>query len=359
MREKTKRDLYEVLGIAKSSSQEEIKKAYRAKAMEFHPDRNPGDGDAEDLFKEASEAYEALGDPQKRELYDTYGFAGLKGTDFRPFTSADDIFSSFGDIFGDLFGFGRARQAWQRGADLRYTMEVTFEEAALGVKKTIDFERPDICPACSGSRAEPGTSPEVCGRCGGRGQTMQSHGFLHINRTCPDCGGEGKTIASPCTECRGQGQVRKEHSVEAEVPAGVEDGMALRLRGEGMPSGSGGPAGDLLVAISVMEHDIFQRRGADLFMVLPLSIVQAALGDTVEIPTLEGSSEINVAPGTQPGTVLSLDGGGIRIGRQQGDLHAQVKVNIPTKLTAEQKEILRSYGATEGPLPKEKKWWQF
>lgn len=359
VQEKTKRDFYEVLGVARNASQEEIKKAYRAKAMEYHPDRNQGDREAEELFKEASEAYEALGDPQKRELYDTYGFAGLKGTDFRPFTSFDDIFSSFGDIFGDLFGFGRVRQAWHRGADLRYMMNLTFEEAAKGVRKTIELDKPALCEACRGSRAEPGTEPEVCRRCNGRGQILRAQGFLHISTTCTDCGGEGKVISTPCRECRGEGQVRKTHTIEVDIPAGVEDDTVLRLRGEGLPGTSGGPPGDLLIGISVEEHDLFQRRGADLFMVLPISFVQACLGDTVEVPTLDGIKELKVPPGVQPGTILRLEDGGIRIGRKQGDLHAQVTVKIPTRLSAEQKEMLRNYAATEGSLPKEKKWWHF
>ena len=359
VREKTKRDFYEVLEVPRDASQEEIKKAYRAKALQYHPDRNQGDGEAEELFKEASEAYEALGDPQKRELYDTYGFAGLKGTDFRPFTSFDDIFSSFGDIFGDLFGFSRVRQAWHRGADLRYMMELTFEEAAKGAKKTIELEKPALCPACGGSRAEPGTEAEVCGRCKGRGQVLRTQGFLHIRTTCTDCGGEGKVISRPCRECRGEGQVRRKHTIEVDIPAGVEDGTVLRLRSEGLPGTSGGPPGDLLIGISVEEHTLFQRRGADLFMLLPVSFVQACLGDTVEVPTLDGINELKVPPGTQPGAILRLHGGGITIGRQQGDLHAQVTVKIPARLSAEQKEILRNYAATEGPLPKEKKWWHF
>jgi molecular chaperone DnaJ len=357
--EKTKRDYYDVLGVSRTSSQEEIKKVYRSLAMKFHPDRNPGDAEAEEAFKEAAEAYEALGDPQKRELYDTYGFAGLKGTDFRPFTSFDDIFSSFGDVFGDLFGFGRARQAWQRGADLRYMMELTFEEAARGVKKEIEVEKPAVCPSCMGSRAEKGTEPEVCTQCRGQGQVLRKHGFLHISTTCPSCGGDGKIIRTPCQECKGAGQIRRKNDLDVEIPAGVEENAVLRMRGEGMPSPSGGPSGDLLIGIHVAEHELFQRRGADLFMVLPISFVQAALGDLVTIPTLDGEKELKVPAGTQPGAVLSVSGAGIRIGRQHGDLHAQVDVKIPTKMTADQKKILREYAATEGTEPHEKKWWSF
>jgi molecular chaperone DnaJ len=359
VQEQTKRDFYEVLGVARDASPEEIKKAYRTKAMEFHPDRNPGDREAEEAFKEAAEAYEALGDPNKRQLYDTYGFAGLKGTDFRSYSSFEDIFSSFGDIFGDLFGFGRTRQAWHRGADARYMMELTFEEAARGVSKSVDINRPKVCPECRGSRSEPGKDPETCTRCGGRGQVLRNHGFLHISTSCPSCDGEGKIISHPCRTCDGQGQVVEKHSVDVDIPAGVEENSVLRVRGEGMPSPSGGPPGDLLIGIHVAEHELFQRRGPDLFMVLPLSFVQAALGDRIEIPTLDEPKEMKVPAGTQPGAVLTIEGGGIRIGGTRGDLHAQVDVKIPTKLNAEQKELLRQYAATEGMHPKERKWWNF
>jgi molecular chaperone DnaJ len=355
----TKRDLYAVLGVSRDASHEEIKKAYRALALQHHPDRNRGDKEAEEAFKEAAEAYEALGDPQKRELYDTYGFAGLKGTDYRPFTSFDDIFSSFGDIFGDLFGFGRMKQAWSRGADLRYRMELTFEEAAKGVNKKIDLEHPALCPDCRGSRSEPGSEPEDCTRCGGKGQVLRNHGFVHISTTCPACGGEGKIVTKPCRKCEGQGQVLDQRELEVNVPAGVESDSVLRMRGEGMASPSGGQSGDLLIVVQVQEHEIFQRRGADLFMVLPVSIVQASLGESIEIPTLDGIKDLKVPAGTQPGTILRLDGGGIRVGRHQGDLHAQVSVKIPTGLNHEQKDILKAFAATEGPVPKEKKWWKF
>ncbi len=357
MRERTKNDFYEVLGIPRTATPEEVKKAYRARALQYHPDRNPGDKEAEKLFKEASEAYEALGDPQKRELYDTYGFAGLRGTDFHPFTSSEDIFSSFGDIFGDLFGFGRMRQAWHRGSDLRYVLELTFVEAAKGVKKTIEIERPVVCPSCQGSRAEPGTEVEACRQCGGRGQVIRSHGFLNISSTCPLCRGEGQVIPERCRKCRGAGQVKEKRPLEVEIPAGVEEESVLRLRDEGMPSMGGGPTGDLLIVITVKEHEFFQRRGLDLYLSYPISIVQAALGDTVAIPSLDGDRELTIPPGTQPKTILQIKGGGIRAGRQRGNLLAQVEVKVPTRLSAEQKEILRAFAATERKSAKEKKWW--
>lgn len=359
LKEQTKRDFYEVLGVARDASAEDIKKAYRSKAMQFHPDRNPGDGEAEDAFKEAAEAYEALSDPNKRQLYDTYGFDGLKGTDFRSYSNFEDIFSSFGDIFGDLFGFGRARQAWHRGADARYMMELSFEEAARGVSKTVEMNRPRLCPECSGSRSEPGKKPEACERCGGRGQVLRDHGFLHISTSCPSCGGEGKIIAHPCKNCDGEGQVVEQHSVDVDIPGGVEENSVLRVRGEGMPSPSGGPSGDLLIGIHVAEHELFQRQGRDLYMALPVSFVQAALGDTIEVPTLDETKEMKVPAGTQHGTVLSIPGGGITIGNARGDLHTQVNVKIPSKLSSEQKELLRQFAATEGMEPKEKKWWNF
>lgn len=359
MRQSTKRDFYEVLGVPRSASQEEIKKAYRAKALQYHPDRNPGDKKAENSFKEASEAYEVLSDPHKREVYDTYGFAGLKGTDFRHFTSFEDIFSSFSDIFGDLFGFGRVRQAWNRGSDLRYHLELTFLEAAKGVKKSIDIERPAICPACGGSRAEPGAGIDACRKCGGRGQILRSHGFLTISTTCPACRGEGEVIVKPCRRCRGKGQVKETRLLEVEIPAGVEEGSLLRYRGEGLPSPSGGPPGDLLLQILVQEHEFFQRQGLDLLLNYPVSFVQASLGDKVEIPTLDGTRELTIPTGTQPQTILRVKGGGIQVGRQQGDLFVQVVVKIPTRLTSAQKETLRKFAASENISPKGKKWWNF
>jgi molecular chaperone DnaJ len=352
-----KKDFYEVLGVSREADAPEIKKAYRARAMQHHPDRNPGDKQAEALFKECAEAYEVLCDPEKRELYDRYGMAGLKGTDFRHYSSPEDVFGAFGDIFGDLFGFGRAREAWHRGSDLRYQLDLEFVEAARGAKKTIDLERPAVCSGCRGSGAETEADIEVCGTCRGQGQVLRQRGFLTISTTCSSCRGEGRVVRKPCKACKGRGQVREKKSVEVAVPAGVEEGNVLRLRGEGMPSPTGGPQGDLLIVLRVLEHPVFRRHGIDLLLVLPVSFVQAALGDTVAVPTLDGEEELRIPPGTQPQSLLRLEGMGIAAGRQTGDLIVQVDVKIPTKLSAEQKELLRSFAATEGVAPKEKKWW--
>jgi molecular chaperone DnaJ len=353
-----KRDFYEVLGIARDVGADEIKKAYRTKAMQHHPDRNPGDKQAEGLFKECAEAYEVLCDPEKRQLYDRYGMAGLKGTDFRHYSSAEDVFGAFGDIFGDLFGFGRAREAWHRGSDLRYQLELEFVEAARGAKKQVDLERPVLCPSCQGSCADSPADVEVCATCRGQGQVLRQRGFLTISTACSACRGEGRVIRKPCRNCKGRGQVREKKTVEVSIPAGVEEGNVLRLRGEGLPSPTpGGQPGDLLIVLRVFEHPLFQRHGLDLVLAFPVSFVQAALGDTLTVPTLDGEEELKLPAGTQPQAVLRLEGQGVRAGRQVGDLLVQVDVRIPTKLTAEQREILRSFAAIEGAAPKGKKWW--
>ncbi len=353
-----KKDFYEVLGVPREADAAEIKKAYRAKAMQHHPDRNPGDKEAEAAFKLCAEAYEVLCDPEKRELYDRYGMAGLKGTDFRHYASPEDVFGAFGDIFGDLFGFGRMRQAWHRGSDLRYQLELEFVEACRGVQKLIDIERPAPCPNCHGSCAESEADVEVCGTCRGQGQVLRQRGFLTISTACSACRGEGRVIRRPCKTCKGRGQVKEKKTVEVAVPAGVEEGNVLRLRGEGLPSpAAGGPSGDLLIVLRVLEHPVFRRHGLDLVIGLPVSFVQAALGDTLAVPTLDGEEDLKIPPGTQPQTLLRLEGRGVRAGRQTGDLLVQVDVKIPTKLSAEQKELLRSFAATEGASPREKKWW--
>jgi molecular chaperone DnaJ len=353
-----KKDFYEVLGISRQADGAEIKKAYRAKAMQYHPDRNPGDKESESLFKECAEAYEVLCDPQKRELYDRHGLAGLKGTDFRHYSSPEDVFGAFGDIFGDLFGFGSARQAWHRGSDLRYQVDLEFVEAARGVKKEIELERPAECPRCAGSGADTPEDVETCSTCRGQGQVLRQRGPFTMSTACPACRGEGRVIKKPCKGCQGQGQVREKKPGEVAIPAGVEEGNVLRVRGEGLPSPSpGGQPGDLLIVLRVLEHPVFQRHGLDLVIAFPVSFVQAALGDTLAVPTLDGEEELKLPAGTQPQALLRLEGQGIKAGRRTGDLIVQVDVKIPTKLSAEQKEILRSYAATEGVSPKGKKWW--
>lgn len=353
-----KKDFYEVLGVPREADAAEIKKAYRAKALQHHPDRNPGDKDAEALFKECAEAYEVLCDGDKRALYDRYGMAGLKGTDFRHYSSPEDVFGAFGDIFGDLFGFGRARQAWHRGSDLRYQIDLEFVEAARGVTKQVELERPGACPQCGGTGANSPEDVEVCPTCHGQGQVLRQRGFLTLSSPCGTCRGEGRVIRKVCKSCKGRGQVREKRTVEVAVPAGVEEGNVLRLRGEGMPSPTpGGPPGDLLIVLRVLEHPIFRRHGLDLVIAMPVSFVQAALGDVLTVPTLDGEEELKIPAGTQPQSVLRLEGQGIKAGREVGDLLVQVDVKIPTRLSSEQKEILRSFAATEGAAPKEKKWW--
>lgn len=351
-------DLYAVLGVARDASPEEIKKAYRAKALQHHPDRNPGDKEAESQFKSCAEAYEVLCDPEKRSLYDRFGMAGLRGTDFHRYTNFEEIFSSFGDIFGDLFGFGRMRQAWHRGSDLRYHLELEFVEAALGTAKTVEIERPAICGRCGGTGADSEADIAVCEDCRGEGQVLRQRGFLTIAVPCGACRGEGRVIRKPCRGCKGRGQTRETRRLEVQVPAGVEGGNVLRLRGEGLPSPSGGPPGDLLVVLGVREHELFRRSGLDLVLTLPVSFVQAALGDRVDVPTLGEEAELDIPAGTQPGAVLRLEGLGIAAGAHRGDLLVQLEVRIPRKLSSEQKELLRSFAATEGSAPKEKKWWQ-
>jgi molecular chaperone DnaJ len=354
-----KKDFYEVLGVARDCAPEELKKAYRAKALQHHPDRNPGDKEAEALFKECAEAYEALSDPEKRGLYDRFGEAGLKGTDFHRYASSEDVFSSFGDILGDLFGFNRARAAWHRGSDLRYQLDLEFVEAAKGVTRSIELERPALCSRCNGSGADSEEDVEVCTACNGQGQVLRQRGFLTIQTACPACEGEGRVVKKACRTCKGRGQVKEKKAVEVQIPAGVEEGNVLRLRGEGMPSPEpGGPPGDLLIVLRVKEHPVFRRHGLDLVLALPVSFVQAALGDTVEVPTLDGEEELRIPAGTQPQTLLRLPDHGIAAGRRRGDLLVQVDVKIPQKLSAEQKELLRAFAATEGGAPKEKKWWK-
>jgi molecular chaperone DnaJ len=353
-----KRDFYEVLGVARDADGAEIKKAYRAKAMQHHPDRNPGDKQAETLFKECAEAYEVLCDTEKRALYDRYGMAGLKGTDFRHYSSPEDVFGAFGDIFGDLFGFGSARQAWHRGSDLRYQIELEFVEAARGVKRQIELERPSLCAGCQGSGAASPEDVSTCTTCNGQGQVLRQRGFLTMSTACPTCRGEGRLVKKPCPACKGQGQVLQKKTVEVAIPAGVEEGNVLRVRGEGMPSpNAGGQPGDLLIVLRVLEHPVFQRHGLDLVLAFPVSFAQAALGDTLTVPTLDGEEELKLPAGTQPQALLRLEGQGIKAGRRAGDLLVQIDVKIPTKLSAEQREILRSYAATEGVSPKGKKWW--
>ena len=356
-----KRDYYEILGVQRDASDNDLKSAYRKLALKFHPDRNPGDTNAEDQFKEAAEAYEVLRDPQKRGLYDQYGHAGLEGTGFSGFGGFEDIFSSFGDIFEDFFGFGGRRRSStraRRGSDLRYDLTLDFMEAAFGTETEIKIEKLETCPTCDGNRCEPGTSPESCRQCGGMGQVTRNQGFFTVRSTCPVCRGEGQAIPHPCAGCRGSGQVAVAKKVSVKIPGGVDNGSRLRLTGEGEPGRQGGPHGDLYVFIYVEEHGFFQRRDNDIICTVPISFVQAALGDKITVPTLNGDKKLQIPKGTQPGDVLYFKGEGIpslRTGRN-GDQIIQVDIKTPTHLSKKQETLLREFAELEsGKLSKKLK----
>ena len=347
-----KRDYYEVLEVSRQAQPDEIKKAYRKMALKYHPDRNPGDKEAEDLFKEAAEAYEVLMDPQKRQVYDMYGHEGLQNTGFSGFRGFEDIFSSFGDIFEEFFSFGgspRSRAAARQGNDLGYELSLKFEEAIFGVEKEIEIETLAMCEDCGGSGAEPGTSESVCPLCRGRGQVVQSQGFFRISTTCSRCQGSGKVIGSPCKTCQGQGRVKASKRVQVKVPAGVDTGMRLRLRGEGEEGYRGGPPGDLYVMIRAEAHEHFERHGDDLVGKVPVSFVQAVLGDKVEVETLEGVKGVKIRPGTQPGELIRFPGEGIpRLkGFGRGDLILEVEVRIPTRISPHQEALLKEFSESE------------
>lgn len=347
----SKRDYYEILGANKTASEEELKKNYRKIAMQCHPDKNPGNKEAEEKFKEAAEAYEVLSDKQKREIYDQYGHAGLSNAGFQGFSGFDDVFSSFGDIFEDVFGFGRGRgrartrQAARPGADLRYDLKISFMDAAFGKNTNIELEKLYTCHECHGTGAAPGTSPSTCPTCQGRGQVVQSSGFFTISSTCPHCSGHGKFISKPCKTCFGTGREKKKRNVEIKIPAGVDSGSRLRLRGEGEAGDPGAPPGDLYVFLQVEEHDFFVRSDNDIICRVPISFTQAALGAIIEAPTLEETEKIKIPRGTQNGRSFRLKGKGIPYvqGYGRGDLIIEVSVQIPTDLTRKQEELLREF----------------
>lgn len=348
-----KRDFYEVLGVARSASQKEIAAAYRKLAIKYHPDSNP-DEEAAERFKEAAEAYEILNDADKRARYDQFGHAGLEGFGGGPqFESVEDIFEAFGDIFGggvfgDIFGGGRRRRV-RRGADIRVDVTLDLEEAARGVTKDVQFSRSQKCEKCGGSGSKPGSQREVCRRCGGHGQVTQSAGILRVQTTCPTCRGAGSIITDPCDACGGAGYVAGRVKRPIAIPPGVDDGTRLRIRGEGEPSPDGGPPGDCYCFIRVREHKLFQRDGRHLILHLPISYTQAALGATIEVPTLEGRNELKIPGGTQSGEVFQLKGLGMPDphGGRRGDLVVQVLIDVPKKLDNRQEELLRELAELE------------
>ena len=355
----SKRDYYEVLGVSRTATDQEIKSAYRKLALKFHPDRNPGDKAAEDQFKEGAEAYAVLADTDKRHLYDRFGHAGLGGAatgGFDPtvFTGFEDILGGLGDIFGfgDVFGGGRRRGGPQRGADLRYDLEISFEEAAKGAETSIQIPRQETCETCSGSGAAEGSKPTSCPQCQGRGQLRYQQGFFTVARTCGQCRGTGSVIAKPCATCKGAGRVQKERKLTVRIPAGIATGQRMRLTGEGEAGAAGGPQGDLYVVIHVQDHPFFQREGNDLYCEIPLNFPTLALGGEITIPTLDGSEPFKIPEGTQTGSSFRVRSRGMPdvSGRGRGDLIVTVTAITPKKLTKDQKKLLAQLGAT---LPKE------
>jgi molecular chaperone DnaJ len=359
MSPKVEVDYYEVLSVTRESTPEQIKSAYRKAALKWHPDRNPENKkEAEEKFRQCSDAYGVLSDPQKRTIYDRYGHAGLNSRGFETsggFNST--IFEEFQDILGDFFGFegafgggggrrGRAQRG-QRGADLRYDLTLSFEEAAAGVTSTIKLDRFENCELCHGTGAKPGSGMVACRTCGGRGQMAYQQGFFSISRTCPACQGSGQVVREACEKCRGQGRLQREKTLEVGVPAGVDSGTRLRMAGQGEPGVNGGPPGDLYIFLEVKEHPLFERRGADLYCTVPISFPQAALGATVKIPTLHGEEDLEIPEGTQSGQLFRKRAKGLpdpHGGR--GDLYVNVRVVVPSKLTREQKRALEQLGQT-------------
>jgi len=369
-----KRDYYEVLGVDKTAGADDIKRAYRRLAIKYHPDKNPGDKDAETKFKECAEAYEVLSDTDKRARYDQYGHSGLQGSGVHDFSrmNVEDIFGALNleDIFGDLFGGGgrRSRQAAARGPhrgyDLETVVELTLNDVASGVEKSIEFTRQDNCEECGGSGSARGSSPSKCPVCGGTGQVAQAGlgGFFQMVSTCPKCKGNGTIITSPCKNCRGGGKIPKKRLVTVKIPAGVHEGQSVRVAGEGEPGFNGGPRGDLYCYVRLKEHPFLQRDGVDLISVVPISFTQAALGGIIEVPSLNGTKELKIPPGSQGGDVFRIKGQGlpdIRT-RRSGDELVQIIVEIPKKLNSSQEELLRKFAETEDKtvMPKSKGFFE-
>ncbi len=362
-------DYYRILGVEKGASADDIKKAYRKIALKYHPDRNPGNKEAEQIFKKAAEAYGVLGDTEKRQRYDQYGIDGLRGGDTRGYSSFEDIFDAFGDIFGggsifeDFFG-GRGRgKAARRGASLKCDIEIDFKEAASGVEKKIELTRKENCDTCRGTGAKEGTSPVSCQFCRGRGEVQQSQGFFTMRTACPKCRGSGKIIESPCAKCGGSGRYPKRATISIQIPAGVEDGMRLRLTGQGEPGESGAPSGDLYCDIHLKPHEFFKRQGADVLCEVPITFSQAALGCAIEVPTLIGNViQVKIPKGTQSSEIIPIRGEGFPNlhGYGKGNLLIQVIVEVPTKMTSRQEELLREFAELEkkNASPRQKKFFE-
>lgn len=348
-----KRDYYEVLSVSRTASSDEIASAYRRLAIRYHPDKSPGDSQAIERFKEAAEAFEVLGDEEKRARYDRYGHAAFEGGQggATHFTDVQDIFSAFGDIFGDLFGGAgdAGRRRVRRGRDVRCDVTLSLHEAAAGVKKAVRFERHELCGRCEGHGAEPGTDKESCRTCGGHGQVVQAAGIMRIQTTCPACHGEGVLVREPCAACRGRGVTLKKVVTEVTIPAGVDDGMRVRITGQGEPSPNGGPPGDCYCFISLLHHPLFERQGPNLICRIPITYPQAALGATLEVPTLQGREELKIPPGTPSGEVFRIRAKGMPDPRRRGlgDLLVQVDIEVPSRLTPQAEELLRELAEEE------------
>jgi len=348
-----KADYYEVLSVTRTASDQELKTAYRKLAMQFHPDRNPGNSEAEEKFKECSEAYQVLSDPQKRAAYDRYGHAGVSGVgggDGNPFNGMQDLGDIFGDFFGEMFNMGgnsgRRPSRAQRGRDLRSDHVIEFEDAVFVKEVQVTIRRMEACDTCRGTGTSSGRGPSTCQQCQGRGQVRYQQGFFSIARTCNVCGGTGSVISDPCSTCRGDGRVERQHTIQVNIPAGVEEGTRIRYQGEGDAGRFGGPGGDLYIVLAIKPHAFFERDGNDLHCVIPISFPQAALGDEITIPTLEGDSKLKIAEGTQSGKEFRIRGKGVPYLNEhgRGDLVVQVAIQTPKKLTKVQKELLRQLG---------------
>jgi molecular chaperone DnaJ len=345
-----KRDYYEILSVKREATEKEIASAYRKLALKYHPDTNPDDAEAMEKFKEAAEAYEVLADAEKRARYDRFGHAG--GEQFgSQFQNADDIMEAFGSMFGDLFGTsgGRRGQRVRKGQDVRADVKLDLEEAAKGISKTVEFSRSKPCATCSATGSKPGSPKQTCRYCAGHGQVVQSAGFVRVQTTCPKCRGAGSMITEPCVDCRGNGYVQERAKLDVAIPAGIDDGMRVRIPGQGEPSPDGGPSGDLYCFVSVRKHKIFQRDGVHLILQMPITYSQAALGATLEVPTLEGREELKIPAGTEAGEVFRIRGRGVADprGGGKGDLHVQTNIEVPKKLTPRQRELLTELAELE------------